>query len=85
MKRKLTLYIDKEISDLAREIATLTGKSISTLVKEFFIEKAKKTKKFQISPSLNKWVGIINTSNDYKVLRDKYIIDNRIEKYENIS
>jgi hypothetical protein len=85
MKTKLTLYIDKEISDLAREIATLTGKSISTLVKEFFIEKAKKTKKFQINPSLNKWVGIINTSEDYKVLRDKYIIDNRIEKYENIS
>ncbi|MGA1840313.1 MAG: DUF6364 family protein [bacterium] len=85
MKTKLTLYVDKEVSDLAREIATLTGKSISTLVKEFFIEKAKKTKKFQINPSLNKWVGILNTSEDYKVLRDKFIIDNRIEKYENIS
>lgn len=85
MKTKLTLYVDKEVSDLAREIATLTGKSISTLVKEFFIEKAKKTKEFQINPSLNKWVGILNTSEDYKVLRDKFIIDNRIEKYENIS
>jgi hypothetical protein len=85
MKKKLTLYIDEEISDLAREIANLTGKSISILVKEFFIEMAKKTKKFQIEPSLNKWVGIINTSEDYKSSRDKYIIDDRIEKYENIS
>ena len=43
-KAKLTLYIDEHTSKLAHSRAKLSGKSISTLVNEYFIQKEKEIK-----------------------------------------
>ncbi len=83
-KTKLTLYIDKEIGRMAKKSAKLSGKSISTIVKEYFIIKNKQTNKIEIPGSITRWIGIIGNIKTYKELRDNYI-NGRLEKYENIN
>lgn len=83
-KSKLTLYMPEEISRLAHRIAKLTGKSISTMVKEFFIKEEKKAKSTSISPSVSKWIGALEANKSYKELRDE-LTEAELKKYENIS
>ncbi|MBI5206843.1 MAG: hypothetical protein HY934_03535 [Candidatus Firestonebacteria bacterium] len=83
-KTKLTLYIDKEIGVMAKKSARLSGKSISTLVKEYFVIKNKQTNKIEIPESIYRWIGIMDNIKTYKELRDNYI-DERLEKYEDIN
>ncbi len=83
-KTKLTLYVDKEVSEVAKKVANLSGKSISTLVKDYFIEKAKKIEQLKTIDSVNKWVGILDTQKTYKKLREELIAE-KLKKYENIS
>ncbi len=82
-KAKLTLYVDKGISKLAHRRAKLTGKSISTLVKEYFIQKENEIKNKDISPDVAKWIGILDTQKTYKELREEQIIF-KMRRYENI-
>lgn len=84
LKTKLTLYIDKDIGIMAKKTAKLSGKSISTMVKEYFISREIQTKNIEIPESVSKWIGIIGDDKSYKELRDKYI-DGRLEKYESIN
>ena len=80
-KAKLTLYIDKETNQLARKTARLSGKSISTLVKEYFIQKEKETQVKEIPASVAKWIGILATEKTYKELRNEHL-DSRLKRYE---
>lgn len=83
-KTKLTLYVDKEISEIAKKIAKLSGKPISTLFKEYFTDKAKQIEQTYIKESVKEWIGILNTSKTYEELREE-IVAEKIKKYEDIS
>lgn len=83
-KTKLTLYVDKEISEIAKKIAKLSRKSISTLFKEYFTDKAKQIEQTYIKESVKEWIGILNTSKTYEELREE-IVAEKIKKYEDIS
>jgi len=80
-KAKLTLYVDEDIAKLAHKTAKLTGKSISNMVKEFFVQKGKEARTEDVSPSVSKWIGTLRTKKTYKKLRDEHI-DSRLKKYE---
>ncbi|MBI4690365.1 MAG: hypothetical protein HY754_08885 [Nitrospirae bacterium] len=82
-KAKLTLYVDDNIAKLAHRTARLAGKSISIMVKEYFIQKDRETHTNGVSPAVSKWIGILTTKKTYKKLRDEYI-DYRLKKYESI-
>lgn len=81
-KAKLTLYMDENITKLAHKTAKLSGKSISTLVKEYIVQKTKKVWSGEISPSVSRWIGILKTKKSYEKLRDEHIAS-RLQKYEN--
>jgi hypothetical protein len=83
-KSKLTLYLDENITRLAHKTAKLSGKSISTMVREYFLQKEREARSKEISPSVSKWIGILKTKKHYKKLRDEYV-DSRLQKYENIN
>ncbi len=83
-KTKLTLYVDKEISEIAKKIAKLSGKPISTLVKEYFTDKAKQIEQTYIEESVKEWIGVLNTSKAYEELREE-IVAEKLKKYEVIS
>jgi len=83
-KTKLTLYVDKEISEIAKKIAKLSGKPISTLVKEYFTDKAKQIEQTYIEESVKEWIGVLNTSKNYEELREE-IVAEKLKKYEVIS
>ena len=82
-KAKLTLYIDEDINKLAHRRAKLSGKSISTLVKEYFVQKEKEIKSKEISDAVAKWIGILDIQKTYKELREEHI-NSRLKRYENI-
>lgn len=81
-KSKLTLYMDKDTTKLAHKTAKLAGKSISTMVKEYFVQKERGVRSKEISPSVSKWIGVLKTKRPYKKLRDEYVVS-RLQKYEN--
>ena len=81
-KSKLTLYVDEDIVQSAHKTAKLSGKSISTMVKEYFVKKEKGARSKEISPSVFKWIGLLKTKKSYKELRDDHIAS-RLKKYEN--
>ncbi|MFH1288352.1 MAG: DUF6364 family protein [bacterium] len=83
-KAKLTLYIDKDVGRMAKKTARLSGKSLSTIVKEYFIFREIQIKKIEIPKSIAKWIGMMGNNKSYKELRNQYI-DGRLEKYENIN
>ncbi len=60
-KSKLTLYMDEKITKLAHKTSRLSGKSISSMVQEYFIQKEKEIKSRDISPSVSKWIGTLKT------------------------
>ena len=80
-KAKLTLYVDEDIAMLAHKTAKLTGKSISNMVKEYFVQKGREARTEDVSPSVSKWIGILSAKKTYKKLRDEHI-DYRLKKYE---
>jgi hypothetical protein len=80
-KAKLTLYIDEKTNKRIHQTAGMLGKSISSIVKEYFIEKEKEIKSIKISPSLSRWIGILDTKKAYQELRDEEI-EAKIKKYE---
>ena len=82
-KTKLTLYVDKETSELAKKIAAYKGKSVSELVSGYFTSEAYKINDLRISDSVSKWIGIIETDKTYKELKEE-IITEKVKKYENI-
>lgn len=82
-KTKLTLYVDKETSELAKKISAYRGKSVSELVSGYFNSEAYKINDLRIADSVSKWIGIIETDKTYKELKEEIITD-KIEKYENI-
>ncbi len=80
-KAKLTLYVDEDVARIAHKRAKLTGKSISGMVKEYFMQKEREARAEDISPSVSKWTGILKTKKSYKKLRDEHI-DQKLKKYE---
>ena len=82
-KAKLTLYMDKKASTLAHKRARLSGKSISSLVKEYFIQKEKDAKARDIPDSIAKWIGVLKVRKTYRVLRDEQI-GSRLKRYESL-
>ncbi len=80
-KSKLTLYMDKDITKLAHKTARMSGKSISTIVKEYFVGREKSTRPEEVSPLVSRWVGVLKTGKSYKKLRDEHI-RSRLKKYE---
>jgi len=85
-KTKLTLYVDKDISDKAKKISKITGKSISGIISDFIYKQDLENNNYMISEKVEKWVGIANSREDksYKKLRDK-IYEEKLKKYEGTS
>ena len=80
-KTKLTLYVDKEVSERAKKISRITGKSISNIITDFINEQDLSINDFIISEKVSKWAGFAKSDKDYKELRDEVIID-KMKKYE---
>jgi hypothetical protein len=80
-KTKLTLYVDKEVSERAKKISKITGKSISNIVTDFINKQDLNINDFRISEKVSKWAGFAKSDKDYKELRDEVIKD-KIKKYE---
>jgi len=85
-KTKLTLYVDKEISEKAKKISKITGKSISNIVSDFIYKQYLESNNFEISEKVEKWIGIANSKagESYKKLRDR-IYEEKLKKYEGTS
>jgi len=71
MNTKLTLTIEKEVIDIAKEYAKEKGQSLSETVENYFkfvTVDRKKIKEKQLSPKVRKLKGIIKTDDnlDYK-------------------
>ena len=71
MTTKLTLTIEKEVIDIAKEYAKEKGQSLSEMVENYFkfvVDKRNKIKEKQLSPKVRKLRGIIKTEEelDYK-------------------
>lgn len=71
MNTKLTLTIEKEIIEIAKEYAKEKGQSLSEMVENYFkyiTVNRKKTQEKQLSPKVRKLRGIIKTDEnfDYK-------------------
>ncbi|MBI3351096.1 MAG: hypothetical protein HY036_00810 [Nitrospirae bacterium] len=47
-KGKLTLSLDKEVNRLAHRTARLSGKSISTLLKEYLLQEERKINSHEV-------------------------------------
>lgn len=71
MNTKLTLTIEKEVIEIAKEYAKEKGQSLSEMVENYFkliTVNRKKVKQKQLSPKVKKLRGIIKTGDnfDYK-------------------
>ncbi|WP_293297504.1 DUF6364 family protein [Pedobacter sp. UBA4863] len=71
MSTKLTLTIEKEVIEIAKEYAKEKGQSLSEMVENYFkliTVNRKKVKQKQLSPKVKKLRGIIKTGDnfDYK-------------------
>ena len=81
--RTISIHFDPKTYKIAEKLAKIAKKSIPEMIKEMI-----KTKGHayypEISKSVKKISGIIKTDKNYKELRDM-IIDEKIEKYENLN
>jgi len=80
MNTKLTLRLDKELIESAKKHASMTGKSVSQMVADYFfiLDKKTVTKKPKITPIVKSLKGSLKGSNvseqNYKdYLEDKYL------------
>ena len=80
-KTKLTLYVDKEVSERAKKISRITGKSVSNIVTDFINKQDLKINDFKISEKVSKWAGFAKSDKDYKELRDE-VVEDKVKKYE---
>lgn len=72
MNTKLTLTIEKEVIEVAKEYAKQKGQSLSEMVENYFkfvIVGRKKIKEKQLSPRVKKLRGIIKTGGDFDYKR----------------
>jgi len=85
-KTKLTLYVDKEVSEKAKRLSKISGKSISSIISDFIYRQKLENNDFKISEKVKKWVGIADAKEkkEYKELRD-IIFKEKIKKYESTS
>lgn len=63
MDKKLTLLLDEKVIDLTKEYAKKQGRSLSSLVEEYFIKlsfKSGKNAKLKVSPKVKKLSGIVH-------------------------
>ena len=72
-KSKLTLYVDKKTSRMAHRAAKLSGKSISSMVKDLFGERERRSAGRDISPEVERWIGVTRTRLSYKELREEHV------------
>lgn len=75
MKSKLTLRLDRDVIEAAKEYSNKRGEPISRLVEKFF---RTLTAEEEITPTVRKLMGILKNSNlnefDYKKhLEEKYL------------
>ncbi len=80
MNTKLTLTIEKEIIEIAKEYAKEKGQSLSEMVENYFkfvTVKRKKIKEKQLSPRVRKLRGIIKTEGN---LEYKKILTEELSK-----
>ena len=78
MQTKLTLRLESELIEQAKEHAKEQRKSLSQIVADYFTIFTKKTKKQKLAPITHSLVGILKDSNldeeDYKKhLEEKYL------------
>lgn len=67
MNTKLTLTIEKEVIDIAKEYAKEKGQSLSEMVENYFkmlTSGKRKMNEKQLSPNVRKLRGIIKADND---------------------
>jgi hypothetical protein len=85
-KTKLTLYVEKDISEKAKKLSEISGKSISNIVSDYIYSQDLERNDFKISDKVKRWIGVAETEvkDHYKVLRDK-IYDEKLKKYESTS
>ena len=81
--RTISIHFDAETYKIAEKLAKLAKKSIPEMIKEMIKTKGRSSYP-EISKSVKKISGIIKTDKDYKELREM-IIDEKIEKYENLN
>jgi len=80
-KTKLTLYVDEEVSQKAKKISKLTGKSISSLVSDFLNNLDLSNHDFKVSEKVSRWQGIASSDKSYKKLRDE-VFEEKLKNYE---
>jgi predicted HicB family RNase H-like nuclease len=78
MKSKLTLRLEKEIIERAKEYSAERGESVSNLVEKFFKLLSEKGRSEGITPTVKKLKGLLKDSkvseSDYKkYLEEKYL------------
>ncbi len=85
-KIKLTLYVEKDISQKAKKLSEISGKSISNIVSDYIYIQDLERNDFKISDKVKKWIGVANieVKDDYKILRDK-TYEQKLKKYEGTS
>lgn len=81
MKTKLTLRLDKDVIEKAKEYSQKKGESLSRLVENFFktlVEQKETEKSHQLTPTVKKLRGLLRgkkvSEADYKkFLKEKYL------------
>ena len=84
MNTKLTLTIEKEVIENAKEYAKEKGQSLSEMVENYFklvTVSRRKIDKNQLSPKVRKLRGIINTKED---INYKEILTEELAKKYNV-
>lgn len=83
MSTKLTLTINKEVIEIAKQYAKEKGQSLSEMVENYFklvAGKSVKVKETTLSPRVKKLRGIIKTNNNFNY---KQILEEELaKKYE---
>ena len=84
MNTKLTLTIEKEVIEIAKEYAKDKGQSLSEMVENYFkilTSEKRKVNKKELSPKVRKLRGIIKTeiNTDYKDI----LTEELLKKYGN--
>ena len=83
MNTKLTLTIEKEIIEEAKEYAKVKGQSLSDLVENYFkliTKESREIKPKQLSPRIQRLRGILKVDKDFDYKKD--LEEELAKKYE---
>ncbi|MCB9321371.1 MAG: hypothetical protein H6570_18980 [Lewinellaceae bacterium] len=83
MNTKLTLTIEKEIIEEAKEYAKVKGQSLSDLVENYFkliTKESREIKPKQLSPRIQRLRGILKVDKDFDYKKD--LEEELTKKYE---